>query len=100
VPEVIIAGWMDYSSHRDEVLGHSLAVGEATRAETGCLAYVMSADPAAPGRIQVFERWSSQQALDEHLATEHVRQFRKAIADFPRVDRSLARFVIDSVAVF
>lgn len=100
MPEVIIAGWMDYSVHRDEVLTHTLTVGAATRAEPGCLDYVMSADPVDPGRIQVFERWSSREALDRHLATQHVKEFREAIADLPRTGRSLTRFVIESAESF
>jgi quinol monooxygenase YgiN len=100
VTEVIIAGWMDYSIHRDRVLSHLQRVSEVSLTEAGCLAYAMSADAADPHRIRVFERWVSQEALDSHLKTEHVLQFRTAIAGYPRTDRRLHRFLIADVESF
>jgi len=100
VTEVIIAGWMDYSIHRDQVLSHLQQVSEATRAEAGCLAYAMSADSGDDGRIQVFERWASREALENHLETAHVKEFRAAIVGYPRTARSLNRFLIADVESF
>ena len=40
----------------------------ASRAEDGCLDYVLSADPLESDRVVLFERWESQAALDAHLA--------------------------------
>ena len=39
-----------------------------SRAEAGCLEYTFAADPIDPGRVVLFERWESQEALDAHLA--------------------------------
>jgi quinol monooxygenase YgiN len=97
VAEVIIAGWMDYAAHRDEVLAHLQVVSRLSQDEPGCLAYAMSADASDPGRVRVFERWSSVAALDAHLAAPHVVDFRKAISGMARVDRSLHRFTIAGV---
>lgn len=95
--QIIIAGWMDYEPvHRDEVVRQLPTVAGPTRAEAGCLDYAMSPDPDHPGRIRIFERWASQQDLDAHLERPHVLDFRAAIAAFPRVDRSLHRFVVAS----
>ena len=98
--EVIIAGWMDYSIHRDQVLSHLQQVSAATRAEAGCLAYAMSADAGDDGRIQVFERWASRDALENHLNTQHVKEFRAAIVGYPRTARSLNRFLVAGVESF
>jgi quinol monooxygenase YgiN len=38
------------------------------RTERGCLDYVVAADPVEPDRVNIFERWESQQHLDAHLA--------------------------------
>jgi len=100
VTEVIIAGWMDYSIHRDQVLSHLQQVSAATRAEAGCLAYAMSADAGDDGRIQVFERWASRDALENHLNTQHVKEFRAAIVGYPRTARSLNRFLVAGVESF
>jgi quinol monooxygenase YgiN len=41
---------------------------KATRAEGGCLEYVMSPDPVDPTRVILFERWADQAAFDAHMA--------------------------------
>jgi quinol monooxygenase YgiN len=40
----------------------------ATRAEDGCLEYVMAADPVDPSRVVLFERWADQASFDAHMA--------------------------------
>ena len=98
--QVIIAGWMDYAGHRDEVLRLLQRVGAATLDEAGCLDYSMSADANDDGRIRVFEHWSSPEALADHLETQHVKDFRAAITGFPRVDRRLHRVIVQDVESF
>jgi quinol monooxygenase YgiN len=99
--EVIIAGWMDYEPrHRDEVVRHLPTVAMPTADEPGCLDYAMTPDAENPRRIRVFERWASQADLDAHLDRPHVLAFRQAIAAVPRVDRSLARYVVESGGSF
>ena len=48
---------------------------KATRSEDGCLEYAMSADPADPSRVLLFERWADQAAFDAHM---------QAVASAPR----------------
>jgi quinol monooxygenase YgiN len=48
---------------------------KATRAEPGCLAYAMCADPVDASRVILFERWADQAAFDAHMAV---------VADAPR----------------
>jgi quinol monooxygenase YgiN len=85
--EIIVAGWMEYAhEERDTMLGHLVEVQERTlETEPGCLDYAISADPTDAGRIRVFERWVCQQALDEHFATPHIKDFRTAVAGLTRV---------------
>ncbi|MDT0478973.1 putative quinol monooxygenase [Streptomyces doebereineriae] len=94
--EIIVAGWMDYEpADRDTMLGHLVEVGMRTRAaEPGCLDYAMTADPADERRIRVYERWVSQQALDEHFATAHIKDFRAATTGLTRVGVSMEVFSI------
>ena len=89
--EIIVAGWMDYEpGDRDTMLGHLVEVGHRTREEEpGCLDYAMTADPGDERRIRVYERWVSQQALDEHFGTPHIKEFRAASAGLTRVGVSL-----------
>lgn len=92
--EFIIAGWMDYGENRDKVLEHFAVCAERSRAEPGCLDYVVAADPSAAGRIVVYERWVSEPDLAEHFRMPHITEFRAAIAPYQRLDRSVRRYFI------
>ncbi len=54
-------------SERDRFLDASLEGMRSSRAEDGCLEYVMAADPLDPGRVVLSERWSSMDHLQKHL---------------------------------
>ncbi|MFJ6657735.1 putative quinol monooxygenase [Streptomyces sp. NPDC091377] len=62
---IIIAGtlWVD-PADRDAYLAGCATVVEQARAAPGCLDFALSADLVEPGRINVHERWET----DEHLA--------------------------------
>ena len=92
--EFIIAGWMDYGPHRDQVLEHFTVVAAASRGEPGCLDYTVCADPEQPGRVVVFERWAGEDRLVEHFKTSHIAAFRDAIKPYPRTGRSLHRYFV------
>lgn len=53
---------------RDAFLAGRVDMMRRSRSEPGCLEYTFSADPLDPGRVVLFERWESSQALDAHLA--------------------------------
>ena len=40
---------------------------DAALAEPGCEAYSWAHDPFTPGRVHVFERWASEEALAAHF---------------------------------
>ncbi|MFI5673123.1 putative quinol monooxygenase [Streptomyces cellulosae] len=94
--EIIVAGWMDYEpADRDPMLGHLVEVGRRTREEEpGCLDYAMTADPTDVRRIRVYERWVSQQALDEHFTTAHIKDFRAATTGLTRVGVAMDVFSV------
>ena len=52
---------------RDAFLASRIDMMERSRSEPGCLEYTFAADPLDPGRVILFERWESQEVLDEHL---------------------------------
>ena len=51
---------------RDEFVAGMAARLKSTRAEPGCLVYVVAADPADPGRAVLLEKWESEDALATH----------------------------------
>ena len=52
---------------RDTFLAQSVANMGASRAERGCIEYVMAADPLEPDRVVLSERWESMEDLNAHL---------------------------------
>lgn len=51
---------------RAAFLEHSAEGMRATRAERGCLEYVLAADPLDDGRVVLSERWESGEDLNAH----------------------------------
>jgi len=48
---------------------------EPTRKEEGCLNYDMHESRESPGSFLFHENWTSQEALDSHLETPHLKAF-------------------------
>lgn len=48
-----------------------------THTEEGCLTFALHRDPSDADRVVLVERWSSRAALDEHLTTAHLQDFRR-----------------------
>ena len=66
---VIVAGHIDVEpGRREEFLAGRQAGIAASRAEAGCIEYVLSADSSDPGRVRIFERWETIEDLRAHLA--------------------------------
>ncbi len=47
-----------------------------TRAEEGCLRYVLVEDPRDPALLSFVEEWASEAALEAHLQTPHLQHAR------------------------
>ena len=66
---LIVAGHFDVDpADRDAFIASKVESIKTTRTEGGCLEYVMSADPADPTRVMLFERWADQPSFDAHVA--------------------------------
>jgi quinol monooxygenase YgiN len=73
---VILNVHIDVAGGQEEKLAEQLrALVAPTRLEAGCLAYELHRDPENPGKFMFYERFCSQAALDEHLATPHFKAF-------------------------
>ena len=61
---LIIAGELRVDpTERDRYLDAVASVAPQARAMRGCLDFVQAADPVEPDRINVYERWESDEAL-------------------------------------
>jgi quinol monooxygenase YgiN len=71
---LIIAGKLDLDPEsRDHYLRGNADFIRRARAQAGCLDFVIAAGPVDPGRVNLFEHWSSE----KHLAAW------RAVADPP-----------------
>jgi quinol monooxygenase YgiN len=69
---LIIAGSVHVSpERRDELVATFADLVRRARAAPGCLDVAVTADSVDPGRINNFERWASQEHLDEWRAVAH-----------------------------
>jgi quinol monooxygenase YgiN len=90
---LIIAGnlMLDPDDRAAFLAANADVVGQARQA-TGCLDFVQSADPLDPSRINIFERWDSE---------EHLLAFRGAgqpESDSPPIrSADVKRYVISAV---
>ena len=62
---VIVAGHiMVNPQQRESYLAGCVGVVEQARRAPGCLDFAITADLLDPGRIDIFERWESQEAVE------------------------------------
>ena len=62
---VIVAGHLVVDpEQRESYLADCVSVVEQARQAPGCLDFALSADLVDPGRINVHERWHSQEAVE------------------------------------
>ena len=75
---IIIAGTLHVQpSDRERYLTEVAAVTRQARVAPGCLDFVQAADPLDPARINIYERWES----DDHL--ERFRTADDSTPDLP-----------------
>lgn len=60
------------------VLGACVA---PSRAEAGCVSYVLHSDRLDPARFVFIERWADQQAFDLHQKTPHFLALAAGVTD-------------------
>jgi quinol monooxygenase YgiN len=96
---VIVGGWFEVDpSERDAFVAQRVDGMRRSRAEPGCIEYVIAADPVDPGRAILFERWESQAHLDAHLAAARQAPPSAAASDAPAVAPSAVSIVVYDVA--
>ncbi|MGC4045030.1 MAG: putative quinol monooxygenase [Armatimonas sp.] len=70
-----------HSEKRDAALEAMRVMGRATREEPGCLHYRFYQDLEDENSFFVYERWIDGASLEAHMATPHMVEFRKVLAD-------------------
>ncbi len=95
---IVLAGTIAFDPERsDDMLGAVATVVEATRAEEGCLEYVIAADPLVVGQLNLFERWESDEHLGAHRKADYSRTFQRSLRDCGMAGVSIDRYEVSGV---
>ena len=98
---IIIAGTIDLAdpSKRDSAIEQARPLQQATRdQESGCHAYVFSADPCVAGRIAVYELWEDEASLAAHFHHENYFNMRNKFAEHGISGAETMKYRIDAKA--
>jgi quinol monooxygenase YgiN len=61
---------------RDEALAALERLCEETHGkDEGCQLYALQLDPADDSQVYMIEKWDSSEALDKHIAADHIQAF-------------------------
>jgi quinol monooxygenase YgiN len=93
---VVIAGFVDIDpDRRDEALRGAERFIAGALTQAGCVHYAWTADVLTPGRIYVFEEWTSQDALAAHLAGPHYRAMLGHMQQFAITNAVTEKYRVD-----
>ena len=90
VMKVIVAGYIDFENAGEvrEILTSARPHIEGALEEEGCIAYSWTECHLTPGRVYVFEEWTSSHTLSSHLASHWYRDMGGHLASFARKPRT------------
>jgi quinol monooxygenase YgiN len=96
--KIAIIGHIDVDpAVRDELVASVAELQRATRNdEPGCLVYLIAADPAEPGRIQIVELWDSAESADVHFQHPNFFATGEALRSVERRGGGSRKYRIDA----
>lgn len=68
------------------------AMMEGSRAEEGCIDYTYALDAFDPGLVRVIEKWRDKAALEAHLRTVHIAEWRAQCSALAVSERELTGY--------
>lgn len=97
--KVIISGSMDLvdPGQVKDMLQSARAHIEGALKEEGCIAYDWTEDHLVPGRVHVYEEWTSSDSLEAHLRDHWYRDMGAHLSKYPRKpsDKVIKKYRID-----
>ena len=69
---IVVAEMIAQGGKEDELRQKLTGFVAPTRAENGCVQYDLHEEDEHPGHFLFFERWTSLEALEAHLAAPHI----------------------------
>ena len=96
---IVIAGYLTIAPDQHEAaLDAVRPCVELTRAEDGNLDYCFSFDANTADRLNVFERWESEEAMNAHMATADLAEMMAAIGPCIGGAVSLVRYDVSGTS--
>ena len=96
---VIIAGIMELEdpSQMEDLLTKARPHIEGALAEEGCIEYAWTRDYMVPGRLYIYEEWTSSETLEAHLQSHWYRDMGAHLAQYPRkpMTRIIKKYRVD-----
>jgi quinol monooxygenase YgiN len=97
--KVIISGSIDLENPDQvkEMIQSARAHIEGALTEEGCIAYDWTEDHLVPGRVHVYEEWTSSETLEAHLRDHWYRDMGAHLSKYPRKpsNRVIKKYRID-----
>ncbi len=83
---VIVAGYFEFEHPEQvpDILQGARPHIEGALSEEGCIAYSWTQDYMTPGRVWVYEEWTSEATLEAHLNTHWYRDMGGYLRNFDR----------------
>ena len=83
---VIVSGCLDFTNPDEipTILRSARPHIEGALTEDGCIAYSWTEDHLTPGRVRVYEEWTSSDTLEAHLNTHWYRDMGAHLGTFDR----------------
>ncbi|MCA1055880.1 antibiotic biosynthesis monooxygenase [Rossellomorea aquimaris] len=80
--EITITAVLKAKAGKEEELRQALLdVVPPSRAEKGCILYVLHESREEEGTFVFYEKWMSQEALESHIGSEHYGAYRERAAE-------------------
>lgn len=79
---------------RDEAVEIALKMTEETHKEEGVIAYTFHSPLSDPNTFFVYEEWASQEALDGHNNSAHMKVFQEGIGQVLGGEVTVDKYVV------
>ena len=78
---VVVGRVQTDAEKRDALVRIGQAVAAASRQEAGCISYRLYEHSESANKFVFIEEWESTEALQQHFATAHIKEFMRAIPE-------------------
>ncbi|NOT58068.1 MAG: antibiotic biosynthesis monooxygenase [Deltaproteobacteria bacterium] len=96
---LVIAGTIPIKPEkRQEAQQLARVLETETRKEPGCLMYTFYADQTDPNLFFIFEEWDSEEALQKHFQTEHMKKFMQQAPSLLAGKLSAKKYTVSAAA--